>query len=829
MYVSRLQVKLRSRVSVALLLVAFVPVACQAGRISESSSITQSPPIAAPGTWPPGSLLKSHEGELYRLMGDNTLRQISDAATLSALGYEMNDVAPASQSQLSAYRLGPPLTRWMVSQLDSQVYFLQAGKRHRVPDGNTLQAMGGSLLDVTLVSDQYLASFPSVPGSLPKRSPPVDEQTYPEATAVLWSQGKLWTANQSGLLTRWDIKSQNYEQYRLPGEPIIHALTSDGQAIYAGTETGDIWRIEGDAPPRQIVAGSSGWISDLAIDSNQKLWYAATSHVGRTDFRYHIGQGLNHLDSQDVLASVSDGQTPGHLDIGSPDGDALHYVTALAFDPVSSVLWIGTRFAGLFGYDSAENKWQHYASFNSELTNNTIYDLKLAPDGSLWLATATSLSVYRKGVWENHPLPRSSEMRGEVSLAIAKDNTAWVAGDGYLASLVPGQAWRMYQVTDNPLLSDRCHLVVLDDGDHPWFIGRRGKIHFDGLAWIAYDADVRHFAAFSPMPPLQDITPPPLEFPSPAHSYLDWIQTWPRPTGDNGRGIHFLQTHQFDPIEAQNQVERMKQLGMRWTLVHYLNHDQLVRIAPIFQEAGITVVWRPFTRPYETYNGWAEDVTYLRSRGLAPYMQLYNEPSLAQEWEDAYPIDQELYLNNLLSAAQSVYDAGGYVGLQFVDPGWLHLALQAMRAHGLSRIVDRLFFVPHLYGLNHPPEYEEDRNGVLGFQVFAQVFQEEISFVPIMIVGEGGWRLGEAQDNRYPAIDEVLHRDYHLSVFNWFRSGQLSNGQSLPDYLFAFCPWLISDPHDPAAWFDSEAGERELTVQAIQAMSPFERKFSWDR
>jgi hypothetical protein len=828
-YVSRLRIKLRLRSLTLLVLMAFLLAACQAGLNTELSPVTYTTPAVIHRAWSPGSLFKGPQGELYRLMEDNTLRHISDAATFSALGYEIGDVIRASQLELSAYRLGPPLTRWLVGQSDSQVYFIQAGKRYRVSDGNTLQAMGASLLDVTPVSDRYLASFPLGLAPLPKKSLSADEQTYPEATAMLWFQGKLWTANQSGLLTRWDMNSQNYKQYYLPGEPVIRALASDGQAIYAGTEGGNIWRIKGDEPPRQIVVGSLGWISSLAFDSNQGLWYADTDHVDRTDFRYHTGLGLKHLDSQDVQATTSDRQTSGLLDTESPDSNALNHVTALAFDPASSVLWIGTRFAGLFGYNIVANVWQNYTTFNSELANNTIYDLKLAPDGSLWLATASGLSVYRKGVWQNQRLPETSEMRGEMSLALAEDNTVWVAGDSYIASLVPGQAWELYQVTDNPLLSDRCRLVVLDDGDQPWFIGRRGKIHFDGLTWIAYDADVRHFASFSPVLPIQNITPPPLDFPSPTRSYVDWIQTWPRPAGDNGRGIHFLQTHQFDAIEAQNQVERLKQLGMHWTLVHYLNHDQLVRIAPIFQEAGITVVWRPFIRPYETYGSWTEDVNFLRSRGLAPYMQLYNEPSLAQEWEDAHLINQEIYLNNLLSAAQDVYDAGGYVGLQFINPDWLRLALQGIKAQGMSQIVDRLFFVPHLYGLNHPPEYEEDRNGVLGFQAFAQVFQEEINFVPIMIVGEGGWRLGEAQDNRYPAIDEVFHRDYHLNVFNWFRSGQLSNGQALPDYLLAFCPWLVSDPHDPAAWFDSDAGERELTIQAIQALAPFERKFSWDR
>jgi len=117
---------------------------------------------------------------------------------------------------------------------------------------------------------------------------------------------------------------------------------------------------------------------------------------------------------------------------------------------------------------------------------------------------------------------------------------------------------------------------------------------------------------------------------------------------------------------------------------------------------------------------------------------------------------------------------------------------------------------------------------VLGFGNFAEVFEEEIGFAPVMIAGEGGWRPGEAQDNRYPAVSEALHRDYHLAVIDWFRSGQLSNGEALPDYFFAFCPWLISDPHDPAAWFDSDSGDRTLTIEAIEAIAPYEREFSWD-
>jgi hypothetical protein len=664
----------------------------------------------------------------------------------------------------------------------------------------------------------------------PKTTLSENEKAYPESTAVLWADGFLWTANESGLLTRWDVQTQNYKQYRLPDEAVIRALTSDGETLYAGTDGGDIWQLADDGPPTQIKDNASGWVSALALDESRNLWYADTNHFDQEDWRYQTGRGLALLESvQPPDWSQGEEIEFNSVDNGYVDSDPLQRISALAFDNERAILWVGTRFAGLFGYDIHGETWQQHNTFNGHLEDNTIHDLKVAPDGSLWLATASGVSTTRKGVWENHHLIDDPFAGGALSLAISGDNTVWVAGESYIAQKTPGARWQVYHITDNPLLTDRARFIVLDDSDHPWFIGRRGKIHFDGDTWTAYDADVRRLAAFTPMLPPTKIIPPPLSFPSPAQDYDGWHQTWPRPEADNGRCIHFLQAHQFDAIEAQRQVNRMKRLGMRWTVVHYADHEQLVRTAPIFQEAGITVIWRPFVRPYETYPSWTEDVKYMRSRGLAPYFQLYNEPSLDQEWEDARPINQETYVGNLLGAAREVYDAGGYVGLQFVNPDWLRLTLQAMETRGMDDIFDRLFFIPHLYGLNHPPDYDEDINSVLGFREFARVFEEEIGFVPVMIAGEGGWRPDEAQDNRYPAVSEQLHRDYHVAVFDWFQTGRLSDGQALPDYFLAFCPWLISDPHDPAAWFDSDTGDRTSTIQAVEAMPSFKREFSWDR
>jgi hypothetical protein len=305
------------------------------------------------------------------------------------------------------------------------------------------------------------------------------------------------------------------------------------------------------------------------------------------------------------------------------------------------------------------------------------------------------------------------------------------------------------------------------------------------------------------------------------------LQDWPRPAQDNGLCIHFIPEEYHTPEHLDHHISRLLSMRMKWALVIYADEIQLQMAAPKFRDAGITVVWRKMLYPGDKYYDWGRDVQVLQSLGVPPYIQIYNEPSLEAAWEDP-PVPKEVYMQDLLKAARDVYNAGGYVGLQFVDPEWLREALYEIRLHGGEAIFGRMFFVPHPYGLNHPPSYQEDLNAVLGFLVFAQVFQEEIGFVPPMIAGEGGWMYGATDDSRFPKIDDQLHRDYHVEVFNWFRTGTLSNGQPLPDYLFAFCPWLLASKMDDSAWFDSFAGDRTLTIEAVRNIPPFIRRFSWD-
>ncbi len=306
------------------------------------------------------------------------------------------------------------------------------------------------------------------------------------------------------------------------------------------------------------------------------------------------------------------------------------------------------------------------------------------------------------------------------------------------------------------------------------------------------------------------------------------LRDWPRPANDNGRCMHFLASGFYNQRVFKIQMPRLQALHVRWVLALYSDQYQLRVAAMQFKAAGIVPIWRRTMRPYQSYGGWATDVQVLKDIGLPPYFQIYNEPDISQEWDGQHPMDRNLWITNFVNEAQSLYNAGGYVGIQTLDEKWLAALLETIKARKGERLFGRMFFVPHPYGLNHPPSYVQDDAAILGYRTYVPVFQQEIGFVPPFIAGEAGWKYGENEDDRFPSIDDQLHAQYHVEMFNWFRLGKVSDGQPLPDYIFAMCPWLISSTTDTGAWYDSPAGNRNLTITQVERIPSFTRRFSWD-
>jgi hypothetical protein len=116
----------------------------------------------------------------------------------------------------------------------------------------------------------------------------------------------------------------------------------------------------------------------------------------------------------------------------------------------------------------------------------------------------------------------------------------------------------------------------------------------------------------------------------------------------------------------------------------------------------------------------------------------------------------------------------------------------------------------------------DDPDTILQFLEFAPVFERVLGIVPPFIAGECGWQYGNAADARYPRIDDEHHARYHVALFQMLRTGRLTNGAPLPDFIYAFCPWILYGA-EADAWFSTTTGIRQQTVEAVNAIPPFMR------
>jgi hypothetical protein len=316
------------------------------------------------------------------------------------------------------------------------------------------------------------------------------------------------------------------------------------------------------------------------------------------------------------------------------------------------------------------------------------------------------------------------------------------------------------------------------------------------------------------------------------------LRAFPRPQDDNGRGLHFRIGLTAESIAWS--VDRLKSIDAKWTLIYAQDEIQAERAAAACWQAGIM----PVTRIGKKIDEFFDPIPYvaaLKRVGAPPYVQIYNEPSDSREWrKDVTPEDWlPVFGRNWAQQAARVADAGGYPGIQVLEKVELDAAIDAVAANGRTDIWQKAWFCTHNYGANHPPAYPydigitvfEDFYGVLSFLAFAKWMQERIGFVLPVIGGEGGWQYGQDQDRRYPKVDNAgplkYHAQYHREVFDWFRTGLLSNGEPLPDYLFSVTPW-IAGGWGADDWWGGVLGTKTDTVDAVASIPKFVRRFSWD-
>ncbi|MFZ1241129.1 MAG: hypothetical protein WAV66_17510, partial [Anaerolineae bacterium] len=82
-------------------------------------------------------------------------------------------------------------------------------------------------------------------------------------------------------------------------------------------------------------------------------------------------------------------------------------------------------------------------------------------------------------------------------------------------------------------------------------------------------------------------------------------------------------------------------------------------------------------------------------------------------------------------------------------------------------------------------------------------------------------------------VETPLHAQFTKEMFEWLRTGVLANGEPLPDYLFSITAWVAGSWIFPGQnWWDNSLmldGKLTQTIEAVQSIPVFVRKFSWDQ
>jgi len=237
----------------------------------------------------------------------------------------------------------------------------------------------------------------------------------------------------------------------------------------------------------------------------------------------------------------------------------------------------------------------------------------------------------------------------------------------------------------------------------------------------------------------------------------------------------------------------LKELHIKWVVLCDESPDLIGHASTRLLQEGIMPIARPDTK-IDAHPNFANKAMWCK----APYIQVYNEPGDVREWEYGRPNGWfAMFQDKWIAKAHQVRSVGCKPGLQVMNPWELETILLGMRDVWLETdLWPDMWLAPHLYPSHRcEPTCTEHEDDVLGFLRYAEVCKEIMGFVPPMIVTETAWTYGTAEDRAR----------WMVSVYEWFKKGKMyarlygRDGSpsgwleplETPDYLFAFCPWIL--------------------------------------
>ncbi len=323
--------------------------------------------------------------------------------------------------------------------------------------------------------------------------------------------GNLWIGFFEGQVAKYTPETDRVTVLpRLPKEnPITCLLLLEGQELWAGTESGDLWRypfnlqrwIRGinETPP------TGRHIHDLILDRENNIWIASQPNGLLSFYR-----PIEFIDANghSVQATLEDGQ--GRIWAGTPSGLfilTLDQNAGLVWPPLPLCLqgeniislarssdgsiWAGTFGNGVFQLDHS-GKIQLHISEKDGLGNGNI--LSITPtDNNLWMTTLGGVSALEWPVSPgSRPLIRQFGKKEGLSSQfiyssyLDTSGKLWFGSDGEgLSCMYPdGQIISYRKIGDQELQS--VYSITADHRGHIWFsTANKGILEFDGKDFYA--------------------------------------------------------------------------------------------------------------------------------------------------------------------------------------------------------------------------------------------------------------------------------------------------------------------------------------------------------
>ncbi len=268
------------------------------------------------------------------------------------------------------------------------------------------------------------------------------------------------------------------------------------------------------------------------------------------------------------------------------------------------------------------------------------------------------------------------------------------------------------------------------------------------------------------------------------------LADYPRPLGDNGKGIHWVPTVKQTPDVVDKFVSEAVSMGMKWVV--FLNdganigdNDYLVKQ---LAAAGIEPVMRIYTPGLAPINGDIKKmVQHFTGLGVR-YFQLYNEPNLMVETGGQYP-NVNHYLDVWVPAAKQVIEGGGLPGFGALSPqgemddrDFLRQSLTGLIQRGAGYLLNQGWLAMHNYT---GPRPLNDPDGFMRFKQYDNIVQQILGRQLPVIGTEGGTHISEH-------VSEAQQIDMVTNAYNYME-------RQREPYNFTYTYWIIANGHD-SAW-----------------------------